>query len=261
MKIKWGETSVLPLFTERNYIMIKLETHCHSLGGSGCATADDNTLIEKYVSAGYGGIVITNHFSRDNYDYLKGDTHAEKVRFYYSLIDTLRERLKPYGVKVFCGAEIRIVPENGSVHGEEFMVYGITERDMTDSKPFFTYTQEELFRFAEKKGLFMYQTHPFRDGVLCGNPRFMHGAERFNGHFHHYNHNAKAEEFCDKYGLIGMSGTDFHNEEQPLTAGIYIPDGICTDQGLIEYIFNKDFKVYADALTYERELKRYKEGK
>lgn len=241
--------------------MIKLETHCHSLGGSPCATADNDTIVEKYVRAGYGGIVVTNHISRDIYNYHKGNTHAEKVRFYYSLIDGLRERLKPHGIKVFCGTEIRVVPENGSIYGEEFMVYGISEKDMTDNKPFFTFTQEELFRFADKKGLFMYQTHPFRDGVLCGDPHFMHGAERFNGHFHHYNHNDKAEEFCAKYGLIAMSGTDFHHEEQPLTAGIYIPDRICTEEQLIEYIFKNEFEIYADVSTYERELKMYKESK
>ena len=241
--------------------MIKLETHCHTLGGSSCATADNKTLTEKYRKAGYGGIVITNHISESSYDYHKGETHAEKVRFYYSLVETLREELKPYNIKVFSGAEIRAVPERGSVYGEEYMIYGITEKDMTDNRPFFTFTQEELFRFAEKKGLFMYQTHPFRDGVICGNPHLMHGAEIFNGHFHHYNHNDKAEEFCKKYGLIGISGTDFHHEEQPITAGIYIPDNVCTNEQLTEYIFKNDFIVYADALTYGREVKKYKESR
>ena len=241
--------------------MIKFETHCHTLGGSGCATTDNKTLIEKYVNAGYGGIVITNHISKDCYNYHKGETHAEKVRFYYSLIENLREEISPFGVKVFCGAEIRAVPEGGSVYGEEFMIYGIIEKDMFDNKPFYTFTQEELFRFAEKRGLFMYQTHPFRDGVVCGNPRFMHGAESFNGHFHHYNHNDKAKAFCEKYGLIGMSGTDFHHEDQPLTAGIYVPDNVCTDEQLTEYIFNNDFNTYEDAATYEKEVKRFKENK
>ena len=241
--------------------MIKFETHCHTLSGSGCATTDNKTLIEKYVNAGYGGIVITNHISKDCYNYHKGETHAEKVRFYYSLIENLREEISPFGVKVFCGAEIRAVPEGGSVYGEEFMIYGIIEKDMFDNKPFYTFTQEELFRFAEKRGLFMYQTHPFRDGVVCGNPRFMHGAESFNGHFHHYNHNDKAKAFCEKYGLIGMSGTDFHHEDQPLTAGIYVPDNVCTDEQLTEYIFNNDFNTYEDAATYEKEVKRFKENK
>ena len=240
--------------------MIKIETHSHSLGGSYCATTDNKTIAERYVKSGYSGIVLTNHISNDAYNYHKGNTHAEKVRFYYSLIDTLRDELKPYGVKVFWGTEITVVCDKSKGY-QEFTVYGISEKDMYDNKPFFTFTQEELFRFAEKKGLFMYQTHPFRDGMICGNPEFMHGAESFNGHFHHYNHNGKAEEFCKKYGLIGMSGTDFHHEEQPITAGIYVPDNVCTNEQLTEYIFKNNFTVYADVLTYERELTRYKESK
>lgn len=238
--------------------MIKLETHCHTSGGSGCATSPNEILVQDYIRAGYGGVVITNHISKGSYDYHKGETHAEKVRFYYSMIDTLRERFKPFGVKVFWGSEIRLVPENGSIFGEEFTVYGITERDMRDNKPFYTFTQEELFRFAEKRWLFMYQTHPFRDGVKSGNPRFMHGAESFNGHFHHDNHNDLAAEFCKKNRLIGLSGTDYHHEHQPITAGIYIPESVNTEDELIELLFKNEFGLIADAEVYEREMKKYK---
>lgn len=241
--------------------MIKLETHCHSLGGSGCATSPNNVLVGAFVRAGYGGVVITNHISKDSYAFLQGETHAEKIRFYYSLIDNLREQFKPFNVKVFCGAEIRAVPENGSIYGDEYMIYGITEKDMTDNKPFYTFTQEELFRFAEKRGLFMYQTHPFRDGVIVGNPQFMHGAESFNGHYHHYNHNDKAKEFCVKNNLIGLSGTDYHHEDQPITAGIYMPENICTEAQLISYIFNNKFEIISDVSTYEREVKKFKENR
>lgn len=240
--------------------MIKLETHCHARYGSPCATSPDEILIEDYVRAGYGGIVLTNHINKPSYDCHKGETHTEKVRFYYSLIENLTEKLNKHNVKVFWGTEIRAVCEN-NVGCQEFTVYGISEKDMADNKPLFTLTQEELFRFAEKKGLFMYQTHPFRDGIVCGNPSFMHGAESFNGHFHHYNHNEKAKEFCAKNNLIGMSGTDYHHEYQPITAGIYIPDNICTNEQLIEYIFTNNFKTIENAELYEYALKEYKEQK
>ena len=251
----------MPPSDKKKNKMIKLETHCHSLGGSHCATSPNEKLIEDYVRAGYGGIVLTNHISEVTYKYQKGETHGEKVRFYFSLADNLREQLKPHGIKLFCGAEIRVLKQDGSLSGDEFTVYGITEKDLFDNKPLFTFSQEELFRFAEKRGLFMYQTHPFRDGVIAGDPRFMHGAEAFNGHFHHYNHNELARAFCEKNHLIGMSGTDYHHERQSITAGIYIPENICTDEQLIEYIFKGDFNTITDAETYEREVKKYKENK
>ncbi len=237
--------------------MIKLETHCHSLGGSSCATSPNETLIEDYVKAGYGGVVITNHVSKGSYDHHQGETHAEKVRFYFSLIENLTEQFKKYNVKVFWGTEVSVVCDRSKGY-QEFTVYGITEKDVRDNKPFYTFTQEELFRFAEKKGLFMYQTHPFRDGVITGDPRFMHGAEAFNGHFHHYNHNETAQEFCAENNLIGMSGTDYHHERQPITAGIYVHENICTNEQLTEYIFKNEFEIFSDAALYERELEKYK---
>ncbi|MBO4251146.1 MAG: hypothetical protein J5911_00610 [Clostridia bacterium] len=239
--------------------MIKLETHAHSFGGSYCATSPNEVLVDTYVKAGYGGIVITNHFSPSGYELLKGETHAEKVRSYFALIENMREMFKPFDIKVFYGTEVCAVPSKSDGY-EEYMIYGISEKDMTDSKPLFTFTQKELFRFAEKRGLFMYQTHPFRDRVMTGDPRFMHGAESFNGHFHHYNHNDIAKEFCAKNGLIGMSGTDYHHEDQPITAGIYVPENVCTNEQLTEFIFQNKFKTIEDALTYERELRKYKEN-
>ena len=240
--------------------MIKLETHCHSLGGSSCATSPAEILVEDYLKAGYGGVVLTNHISRTSYEYHKGETHAEKVRFYYSLIEDLTELFKPYNVKVFWGSEISAVCDRSKGY-QEFTVYGISEKDMFDSKPLYALTQEELFRFAEKRGLFMYQTHPFRDGIITGDPRFMHGAEAFNGHFHHYNHNDLAKEFCVKNGLVGTSGSDYHHERQPITAGIYVPENICTNAQLIEYLFKNQFEIIADSALYESELAKYKEDK
>ncbi|MBP5308931.1 MAG: hypothetical protein J6Z34_07355, partial [Clostridia bacterium] len=205
--------------------MIKLETHCHSLGGSHCATSPNEILVEDYVLAGYGGVVITNHLSVYSYAYHKGETHAEKTRFYFSLVENLRKQFMPFGVKVFSGVEVRI-PDSADQGAQEYMIYGVTEKDIMDNKPLFYYSQEELFRFADKKGYFMYQVHPFRDGIKCGDPRFLHGAEKFNGHFHHYNHNDLAEEFCRKNNLIGMSGTEYHHEHQPITSGMYIPETV-----------------------------------
>lgn len=155
--------------------------------------------------------------------------------------------------------EVRI-PDSANEGAQEYMIYGVTEKDMTDNKPLFYYSQEELFRFADKKGYFMYQVHPFRDGIKCGDPRFLHGAEKFNGHFHHYNHNDLAEEFCRKNDLIGMSGTDYHHERQPITSGIYIPETIDTNEQLVEYIFKNDFETICNAALYEQEVKKYKES-
>ena len=139
------------------------------------------------------------------------------------------------------------------------MLYGLDEKDMYDNPPLYTFTQKELFIFAEKKNAFMYQVHPFRTGVTCGDPEFLHGAEAFNGHFGHFNYNAIANDFCDKNSLIKMAGTDHHHDPQPPTAGIHIPEDINDEKSLKDFLFKNDFRLFYDAVSYERALRKNKE--
>ena len=107
----------------------------------------------------------------------------------------------------------------------------------------------------------MYQTHPFRDGVTVGNPEFMHGAEAFNGHFHHENHNEQAKEFCRVNGLLPLSGTDYHHDPQPVTAGIYAPDDIQDEKQLVQCIFEKNYTLVQNEEEYKNALQIYKASK
>ncbi len=235
--------------------MIKLETHCHVYGTSPCADCADSIIIQKYKDAGYGAIVVTNHIHPKYFENYSGRNHKEKVDFYFSQYDRFGSKCKEAGIKTFFGAEVLV---NCSEGHSEFTIYGFDRSFLYDNKPLYSLTQEELFNLAEKNNLFMYKTHPFRIGEVHGNPKFMHGAECFNGHYHHVNNNELAEKFCLENNLIRMSGTDFHHDDQPITAGIYIPNYINNESQLTEYIFKKNFELLIDNKTYAEELIRYK---
>ena len=236
--------------------MIKLETHCHTLYGSHCGLADAKTIIDRYSQAGYGGIVITNHFNRREFATYKGETNKEKIDFYFSLFDEVKRLGEDKGIKVFLGAEI------SASTNEEYVLYGFDKSLFYGAKLMFEFSQEELFELSEKNGCFLYQSHPFRPSVpRLGNPEFLHGAEYFNGHYHHVNNNAKAREWCDNNKLIGLSGTDFHTPDQPITAGIFIPDEVDSEKSLVECLFKGEFSLYCDEITYEVELEKFLERK
>ena len=229
--------------------MIKFEMHVHSKGGSRCAKADVDTIVNHYASKGYDGLVITNHIDSYNYNNtLVGDNHKEKTNYFFSLYEDAKIKGEKLNLKIFCGIEVR------DIDNTEYMLYGFEPRLLYDNKPLFEYNQKELFYLAEKEKLFMYQTHPFRYGVKCGNPKYMHGAEAFNGHFHHLNNNKQAEEFCNKYNLIKMSGTDYHEPNQPLTSYMYIPSQINNEQALVEYLFKGKTEYYGDEEYYMNEF-------
>lgn len=239
--------------------MIKLETHCHTFGTSSCADTENKTIINKYLKAGYKGIIATNHFSPDTYDsYMKGETHREKIDCFFSAYEEFKSECEKVGIRVFFGAEIRVKDDRVKGYGTEYTVIGFDRKVFYDNAPLFALSQEELFNLAKSEGAFMYQTHPFRTNVLAGNPKYLHGAEAFNGHYHHANNNDLARVFYRENNLIGMSGTDFHHKDQPITAGMYLPEEITDEKKLVDYIFANNFTRIEEEQVYLTALKKYK---
>ncbi len=232
---------------------MKIQTHCHTLGGSNCARATASQLVEDLKNSGFDGAVITNHYCYNYFKDYPGETKKEKLDFYFSLIDEF-ERVSD-GLKVFYGTEI--VAKRADNLYSEYMIYGFDKKFLYDNSPLFELTQEELFRLSEKNNVFMYQTHPFRAGVTLGEAQYMHGAESFNGHVHHHNNNALADEFCEKNDLVKMSGADYHFKGQPLFGGIYIPDGVNDNFALAQALRRGEHKIIVDEKNYQEVMPEY----
>lgn len=235
--------------------MIKIETHCHIQGFSTCGDGNSQLTVEKYKQNGYGGIIITNHHSKFCYEnFYQGQTDKEKIDYFFKLNDQFSSLCAKSGIKTFLGLEVRCLPTK-----TEYMILGFDRQFFYDNPLLFNLSQQELFELADKNGLFMYQTHPFREGVVAGDPKFMHGAESFNGHYHHINNNDIALKFCKDNNLIGLSGTDYHHDDQPITAGMYLPKNINDDKSLVKYLFENKFTNIENPTLYEQSLKKYKE--
>ena len=104
----------------------------------------------------------------------------------------------------------------------------------------------------------MYQTHPFREEVTAGDPKYLHGAESFNGHYHHINNNELAEKFCEENNLIKMAGTDFHHDDQPITTAMFIPSSINNEKELANFLMTGKAERLEDRKGYLDALKKHK---
>ena len=232
--------------------MIKIETHAHT-GGSWCALCQLEEIFRHYKSYGYGGLVVTNHYSYSECVSHEFTNYRDYAKYFFSLIEDAIEMGKKYDMKVFYGIEVRLNSDN-----TEYVLYGFDKNFLLDNANLWEFNQEQLFKIANSNGLFMYQSHPYRDGVSPSNPKFLHGAESFNGHFHHVNNNVLAKEFCLKNNLIKMSGTDFHDPGQPVTAGIYIPEDIDDNLKLVDYIMKGKAKLIEERDSYIEWLIKHK---
>ena len=69
--------------------------------------------------------------------------------------------------------------------------------------------------------------------------------------------NDRAQEFCAVNGLIKMSGTDYHHIDQPITAGIIVPDTVNDERALVDAIFGKNYTLIEDEKCYLEHYERY----
>ena len=228
---------------------MKIETHLHTKGGSGCAHVTFSEVIEEYSAKGYGAIIVTNHYNPTCYFNYPGRNHKEKLDFYFSLYEKTYELGRKKGIKVFCGAEVTTDTESGQY--QEMMLYGFNRKLFYDNPPLFTINQKELFTLAEKNGCFLYQTHPKRTlkngtDIELGDYRYMHGAEVFNGNKGAVNNNELAEEFAKEHNLIRLSGSDYHRYHDTITGGIITDNDIDNEGQLIDCLFNREFSLIID---------------
>lgn len=235
--------------------MMKVELHCHT-DGSHCADYTIQGVIADYKRAGYGAIVVTNHYAYKEYVRQGFSTPIEYAKAFLSWIEKVEKVGKANDIKIFYGMEVRLTYNN-----TEFMLYGFEKDFVLNNPEIYSLTQEQLFDLANKHNIFIYQTHPFRDGVKVGNPKFMHGVECFNGHYHHINNNKKASEFCKENNLVKVVGTDFHHDDQPITTAILVPNDINDSIELTKYIRENELETIEDRKTYINTLINYKKEK
>ena len=107
--------------------MIKIETHVHT-GGSWCALCELEELFCHYKNYGYGGIVVTNHYSYSEYLNHDFNSFRDYAKYFFSLIEKAIEMGKKHGMKVFYGAEVRLNSDN-----TEYVLYGFDKNFLLDN--------------------------------------------------------------------------------------------------------------------------------
>lgn len=237
--------------------MIKLETHVHTIGTSHCADCPLDKAIEIIKSNGYGAVTFVNHISPKSFRYLGESDYKSNLDKFYALQDEAEQAYRQAGLKVFIGVEVGYVVDGKVL---EFILLGLPKEAVYENV-LFELSQKQLFDLVNKYDGFMYQPHPFRTYVQLGDPKYMHGAESFNGHYHFDNQNDKAKEFCEKYNLIQLSGNDFHHDGQPMFSGIYIPENINTTRDYINFLKKNNFTLITNEEGHKRIFEEYMESK
>lgn len=226
---------------------IDLHTHCRPV--SCCASLGPEEMAEHFKNNGLDAIVVTNHYHPGHCGAISEDLDVQK-NVYAETVRRCREKGKEIGLKVFFGAELKLVREPNE---PEFLLYGLSEELFLETYPLYCMSQKELFDFCNEHDILMVQAHPYRteQGYAPADMNFVHGVEVYNPHFVFETRFEDALALAEKHSLLKTAGSDFHVPEQVGMAYIEVPDDI-EDQfalrdflkkGIIE-IYNKEGRVY-----------------
>ena len=218
-----------------------LETHVHTAGVSACAHSTPEMVMEAYVKAGYHGMVVTNHINNQTYKTMEEKSWEEKVAHFMGGYRALCQAAKGR-MDVLLGCEINL---NGE--GNDYLIYGVTEKWLLELGDPRNMRLKELSGRVRQDGLMIFQAHPFRYGMTLKREEWLDGVEVFNGNPNHDSHNYLTEMWAREKKLRRISGSDYHNPDSLLGAGIRTEERIRNNEELLEILRAENYQPVCEA--------------
>lgn len=220
------------------------ELHSHTSEVSGCAEVSAAESYRMHESAGYDGIVITDHFYTDALNDRYGPVWADRAYGYMTGYRKMKELARD-GFTVMFGLEFRF---NGTCN--DYLVFGITPELFTATPDLDRYDHARLRAFADENELLIVQAHPFRGSCTPDEPSFLDGVEVYNGHPWHVENNDRALAFAEEHGLIQTSGSDFHHPGMLGRGGIKTDRPLRSVRDLVEVLKSGEYELIKTLTSY-----------
>ena len=185
------------------------ETHLHTRQGSACAKSPGRDYIQRYIDAGYAGIIFTDHFYRGNCAVDRRLPWPEFVDRFCAGYEDARNEGEKRGLPVFFGWE-----EN--YDGDEYLIYGLDKAWMKAHPEMRAWTRREQYAAVRAAGGCVVQAHPFRardyNHTIYLAQALCDGVEVYNaGNDPRWN--SLAARYAQIIGLPVTAGSDNHHAE------------------------------------------------
>ena len=220
---------------------MKIDLHVHTSEISRCGLMTAEETIRRYRDAGYGAIVIANHFNPWTARGLaeQGRLDSDFTSCYFRTVRMAKEIGKTYGVIVFPGMEMNFENDRN-----DYLVYGMPESAVKDVDSMFQMGFPEFSKLAAAENALIYQAHPFRNGMTVTDPSLLFGIEVMNCNPRHDGRNDIAEQWALRHHLHQIGGSDCHRVEDVGTAGIITDRPVENLEDLIQILRNDEYRVF-----------------
>ncbi len=217
---------------------MKIDLHVHTSEISRCGKVSAVDTVRMYKEAGYGAIVITNHFSRDEERHFKSLGRDDYLNAFKEGFELARAEGERLGITVLMGYELRF-----ERNVNDYLVFGLPDEVALEYDRIFKMSPSEFGSLANHVGALFYQAHPFRNSMTVVNPACLFGIEVVNGNQRHDSRNDIANMWADKFSLHKIGGSDFHHPEDIAVSGIETNESITTMEELVKLLREGNYTV------------------
>ncbi|MDR0425955.1 MAG: hypothetical protein LBH24_02165 [Clostridiales bacterium] len=208
-----------------------IDIHIHTSPVSLCGRLLYSEVVDLYAAAGYGAVMLTNHYSSSYQDAI-GVSYQEWLELYIGEYERMAEYGKSRGLKVFFGAEVTTERKYA-----DYLLIGIDAEFLRRHPRLYMLLQSELYALCEKEDVLLVQAHPFRveQGHSLQDTRFLHGLE-INCHPMFSPFEKRVLDTAAAEGLTVTVGGDVHTRDAAARCGLIVPDGIGDAKALRDYL-------------------------
>lgn len=216
--------------------MYKMDLHVHTEEVSRCGNVEAAEVVARYRLAGYQGLVITDHYYKMYFDKLGDISWEEKMNCFLTGYHIAKEAGNRLGMTILLGMEIKLDEDPN-----DYLVYGFDEAFLVAHPYLNERSVEDFVAFAHEHQLMLFQAHPFRKRMTTQFTSLLDGVEIYNGNRRHQSRNHLAKQLQEELGLLGISGSDFHEMEDLALGGVVFQNNISTMSQFLEALISQKY--------------------
>ena len=220
--------------------MYRYETHCHTNFCSKCAHSTPAEMVRAYKSAGYAGLILTDHFILGYTCVDQTLPWGPRMECYYNAYLQAKAEGDRLDFDVIFGIE------HAHGGGQEVLVYGIDLNFLLSHPEIETASLEEFAALVHAAGGILIQAHPYRYGGWEVPVRLdlIDGIEIYNAGNEAQNNRMALQKAAERPCIL-TAGADSHAawEERVGTTGIALPYRVSDGQALVAALRKGDHKL------------------
>lgn len=217
-----------------------VQTHLHTSETSRCGVDSAERMMDACKRAGYGLVVVTDHFFNANIRVKPGMSWPEKIECMMRGYRAAKARGDRIGLTVLFGWETY-------TDGPEYLTYGLDEKFLLKNPDIQWLAPKEYLAAVRAAGGFVCHAHPYREAVYI--PVFepavqsVDAVEVFNAGNEDPAWNRKALALARRANLIEMAGSDAHDVSRVGFGAMRLPWPVRTMEELIAALVERRAEV------------------